>query len=430
MSNINVKHTISKLDDEKNFHPPEAFTFKKFEQIRLDDDKLDSMFYEKVEAYKKGLKEEVKSSEVFSQYSERQEDGTYRTYTLVPGNFYELAENSDFWLAMHKCMTMTGSPPRPMPEVLISPTESESVEWKKFTAGLLISLGENTINKTNYRTKSSLERARLLGQYRRVISLCSTLKVPIHYTKHGKYDISVSQGPADPLWKMIDQCLHHRDRLYANTFCRLYTSAQSCLARETDIDTENFVMTFQEAWHAVSDNMKTPSGEIKRNKDGSKKKFQPSRPRFAGMTREETEKSKVIFGDLLSAKEGYNSLWSYIIKDQRMYVNAFKDLRNLYVSQCSAVSAVRGLAFARVESLGLRPNAPKSQISNRISQRKASENYLPVFSIEDLKEIAENASLTFKGKKRVSKCKDDEGKDILITTVIEKKAEYDIVVRL
>jgi hypothetical protein len=337
-----------------------------------------------VEDLRKGMLMTKKSSELFDR--ERKKEGDI---LLVPSNWDQLCERSMFFRAFYIACVLTRTEMVKSPDVSLNIIESNTKEWENFCKGLSISLDETSTDNMAYASTSRLEQARILAQRRRILTYCAALSIPIGLTRHGKWDLKVSNSIGDPLYEMVANALPSRQigPKLARTFCNIFSSAQAALAQSVPVKPKSLVMSFEETWNAIANAVRTPSGKVKFTKSGSVKKYHPSKPRFNGMTREEITKSKKIFEPMYSETQRYRSMWKVISGNNILYKTAIADLQNLYRAQCASNSQIRNLAKSRLEGLNLRPNATNALFLNRKTQAEASENYNPIFDIDEIANI-------------------------------------------
>lgn len=307
------------------------------------------------------------------------------TTLFMPSNFYTLAEANDLFAIMFKTCLICNYDIAIMPEGEFDGTISDSADAREYISGLMLSLEENTISKTNFSSTSYVEQGRLEGQFRRALTVCSNLHIPFKWSKYARYDGISSNDTNDTLFKRIQPMIHHRElsTKIALLFVKLFTRAQNALASTiTNINPSKLCLSFDEAWSMTGDIQKDKSGRPKRSKSGEIKRYHPSLPNFNGMDKTEVIYCKNILSPIWDQVTDIRNSWDTCTKDPGMYNLYIKSLGALYKAQVKAVKQVKAYVDKRVRELGLPSTSPKTVIMGRIAQRKGLNTYEPCLTEE------------------------------------------------
>lgn len=312
---------------------------------------------------------------------------------ILPSNWTQLVEEHNLWLLAEKCMEVTGHRHIYAEETLtldVSSRESDS----RFIDGLLISMEDKSISKTNWGTTSEMEKGRLEGQTRKAIAFSAASEVSWSLMKQSKASVSPTLNYTDSLYKrlsvMIGTKSHHQD--VGMWLVKLFHSAQAKLMQKLEEKISDHVLSFDEVWSEVGDIKKDLGGKPKLDKSGKPKRYHPGKPDFPGMDKTE----------VFHIKDGTNLLWAQVedlrkkwsaIQTGHEYDCLLSMIRKVYQAQVKCVKSVKGLADSRIEALGLPRTAPKSAISNRKAQRIATGDYKPMFGQHELDIIIVNSQL-------------------------------------
>lgn len=330
------------------------------------------------------LKQGLQAKEVGAHAFELKKTNGVETL-FVPPNFYTTAEGNDLFAIMFKCCLICNYDITELPEGEFDGSIADSAEAREYISGLMLSLEENTVSKTNFATTSYVEQGRLEGQFRRALTVCSNLHIPFKWSKFAKYEGVASNDTNDTLFKKIQPMIRHRDlsTKIALLFVKLFTRAQAVLGKTVkNVDPTKLCLSFDEVWALIGDIQKDKSGRPKRSKSGEIKRYHPSLPNFNGMDKTEVIYCKNILSPVWDQVTDIRNSWERCTQDPGMYTLYIKSLGALYKAQVKAVKQVKAYVDKRVRELGLPSTSPKSVIMGRIAQRKGLNTYEPCLTEE------------------------------------------------
>jgi hypothetical protein len=290
MSSINEQVQNETSVGEKIVSPTEVPIRLKSKEGELQTliNKVITSWETRIATLKQGLQAKELGAHAFEL---KKVDGVTTLY--VPPNFYTLAEANDLFAIMFRSCLICNYDIATMPEGEFDGTISDSADARDYISGLMLSLEENTLSKTNFASTSYMEQGRLEGQFRRALSVCSNLHIPFKWSKYAKFTGVSSNDTNDTLFKKIQPMIHHRDlsTKIALLFVKLFTRAQTVLASTIqNVEPSKLCLSFDEAWSLIGDIQKDKSGRPKRSKSGEIKRYHPSLPNFNGM-----DKTEVIY---------------------------------------------------------------------------------------------------------------------------------------
>lgn len=330
------------------------------------------------------LKQGLKAKEVGAHAFELKKVGNITTM-FVPPNFYTIAETNNLFAIMFKSCLICNYDIALMPEGEFDGTITDSAECRDYISGLMLSLEENTISKTNLATTSYIEQGRLEGQFRRALTVCSNLHIPFKWSKYAKYEGVASNDTNDTLFKKIQPMIHHKDlsSKIALLFVKLFSRAQTTLAKSIPkVDPKKLCLSFDEVWSLIGDIQKDKSGRPKRSKSGEIKRYHPSLPNFSGMDKTEVIFCKTQLSPVWDQINEVRNSWDTASTNPGMYNLYIKTLQSLYKAQVKAVKSVKAYVDKRIRELGLPTTSPKTVIMGRIAQRKGLNTYEPCLTNE------------------------------------------------
>lgn len=313
--------------------------------------------------------------------------------TIVPQNWKQMVEENNLWLLAEKCMEILNVT-HVLDEESVAIQVSSRQDANRFVDGLLISMQEKTIHQSNWATTSEIEKGRLEGTVRRAMHLSATSRVPWNLVRHSKSAVTPNLNYTDSLYlrltSMIETKSHHQK--IGLWITKLYNSAQVKLAKECSQKITDYVLAFDEVWASIGDTKKGADGRVKTDKAGNPKRYHPSKPDFNGMEKTEVIYLKDSLSDTWGSVSVIKELWQGN-GDPSKYQHYLTSMRKIYAAQVKSVKSVKALADSRIESLGLPKTAPKSAISNRKAQRIATNDYNPVYTIQNLRLISTSSDI-------------------------------------
>jgi len=352
------------------------------EQVVASVTKSTSRFDREVDRIRATLNETREGSKMFDVKDKK---------VCLPRNWNQLVEVDNFFLVADKCISMLAYDTM-FDEQDFTDSLSGNTDFRVFVDGLLFSLTETGIDKSNFSTTSKLEQGRIEGQTRRAVACCSSEGIPFKWTKQAKANVLVTGTQTDSLYRTILPNINSRNYniRIGLWFVRLFSAAQAQLGRGASHNISNMGLSFDEVWTRIGDIKKDTAGKVKYDKSGNPKRYHPKVPDFGGMQKDEIIASKQLFGKSWKLLQEVRDQWPELEKNTSTYENGIKLLQSIYASQTKSTKTARAYVDARIEGLGLPRTATKAAIANRINQRKATENYEPKFGIPELANTAKS----------------------------------------
>jgi hypothetical protein len=376
MSNIGISQSSAVGSTSQQQHAKPAVATKVAPKLSNPSPRFES----EVERIKATLSETREGATMFE---------TTKQKVCLPRNWTQLVETHNLFLVADQCIRILGYE-RINDEAEWSDNMSQNADFTSLVDGLLYSLTEISVNKSNFATTSKLEIGRIEGQTRRALTMCAKAGMPYKWTRQAKAPCVATGSATDTLYKAILPNINSRH--YAIKICawvvRLYNAAQGQLVSNVTFDISDFNLSFDEVWTRIGDIKKDNAGRIKYDKAGNPKRYHPSIPDFGGMSKDEVIACKQYFGPSWSTVQSVRSAWADLSDKPKEYENMVKFLQGTYSHLVKAAKSVKAYADARVEALGLPRTAAKATITSRINQRKAEEKYEPKYTLRELAIIA------------------------------------------